>query len=60
MTARLDRPVNAKTDEEMPLRAFLLIGVLRFTHAVLKLRDANPLRLARRLTDDVEGHTQGC
>lgn len=38
MTARLHRPVKPKPEEQVPLRTFLLIGVLRFTLAAVKLR----------------------
>jgi len=49
MTARLDRPVNSKPEEQVPLRTFLLIGVLRFTHAVLKLRGVSRVSLVGSL-----------
>ena len=50
MTVRLDRPVNANPEEQVPLRMFLLNGVLRFTHAVRNLRGVSRVSLIGSLT----------
>lgn len=49
MTVRLDRSVNANPEEQMPLRIFLLNGVLRFTHAVRNLRGVRRISLVGSL-----------
>lgn len=49
MTARLDRPAKSKPEEPLPLRTFLLIGVLRFTLAALKLRGVSRVSLVGSL-----------
>lgn len=50
MTERLDRSVIANPEEQMPLRTFLLNGVLRFTLAVRNLRGVSRISLIGSLT----------
>ena len=50
MTARPDRPVKSKPEEQVALRTFLLIGVFRFTLAALKLRGVRRISLMGSLT----------
>lgn len=50
MTVRLDRSVNANPEEQVPLRIFLLNGVLRFTHVVRDIAGVSRVSLVGSLT----------
>ena len=50
MTVRLDRSVNANPEEQVPLRIFLLNGVLRFTHVVRDITGVSRVSLVGSLT----------